>query len=317
LATVLVASWAVALVAGASEAGASSCPQANSLLNTGLSGTGGMSYVSGNVSSNDPDGDETQSISVDHRASGMKIVLPKPQQGSGGFGAFGQPTDGTVTINDTFNDTGEANDRDSDLDGESPGQAQQTYSGSNKPSSGDGVTLDVNSSNCTYEIGFGFDVPARTTQSGSAQINQQTGEGDQAQSPPVPIPANLQLSGTSGIHPSFGGNCVAGCYDLSGDPDWGGTLSTIARGGSLPGTATITWRLSPSSGTGGGCVVPRLRGLTSTQAASKLRSAGCALGKVTHQRSSSVPKGRVISSSPKAGTKQRAGTKVAVVLSSG
>ena len=112
------------------------------------------------------------------------------------------------------------------------------------------------------------------------------------------------------------GGCEGACYDLSGDPDWGEGLDLLAPHppANDPGTATITWDLSPTGGSHG-CVVPHLSGLTTGQASSKLKSAGCKLGKVTHKHSSSVHKGHVISSSPKAGSKRPAGTKVAVVLS--
>lgn len=316
LAAVLVTAATTVLAARAPAAEARSCAQAARLLNTGLTGTGGLSYVSGAFSKKDGDGDETQTMSLDHHASGVRFVLPKPQQGSGGVDVFGQPSGGTVTINDTFNDTGEGNDHDNDGDGAAPGQAQQTYDGPSKPGNSSEVMLHVNASDCTYDIGFGFAVPSSTTHSGSALFGTQSGEQDQAFSPAEPIPTNLHLSATATIHPSGSGGCQRACYDLSGDPDWGGTLDTLTSG-SDPGTATITWDLSPTSARSGGCLVPHLRGLTKSQAASELRSAGCKLGRIRHKHSSSVHRAHVISSSPGAGTKLPTGAKVTVVLSSG
>jgi hypothetical protein len=65
------------------------------------------------------------------------------------------------------------------------------------------------------------------------------------------------------------------------------------------------------------CIVPKLKGLTLGAAKQKLRNAGCAVGAVKKRKSSSVHKGRVVSSSPGKGSQRSAGTKVALVVSSG
>ncbi len=65
------------------------------------------------------------------------------------------------------------------------------------------------------------------------------------------------------------------------------------------------------------CVVPKLKGLTLSAAKQKLKRAGCGVGKVKRRTSSSVHRGTVISSSPGKGSKRSAGTKVALVISSG
>jgi hypothetical protein len=318
-ATAAVSALLLALTTGVPSAAAHGCPQAKSVLQTGYTGTGGLSYVSGTVSKAvDLDGDDVQTISLDHRASGMKIVLPKAKEGSGGSEAFHQPTGGTVTINDAFNDPGDPGDPDGNPDSPFPASsATQTYSGPNEPTSSDSVTLNV-STHCTYTMSFDFDVP-RTTEVGSGPLgdsSQQPGEGDVAASPPEPIPADLKLTATATIHATFGGNCESACYDLSGDPFWGNTLdSDVSSPGVEPGTATMTWDLAPSRATSHGCVVPQLRGVSQHQAASKLKSAGCKLGKIKHAHSSSVHKGSVVASNPKAGSKRPAGTKVTLVVS--
>jgi hypothetical protein len=58
------------------------------------------------------------------------------------------------------------------------------------------------------------------------------------------------------------------------------------------------------------CVVPKLAKLTLKKAKAKLKKAGCRTGKVTKARSRKVKKGRVISSSPKAGRKLAFNAKV-------
>jgi hypothetical protein len=317
-ATTVASTLSVALALGAPAASAHGCPQAKSILQTGFTGTGGTSYVSGSVSrAVDLDGDDIQTTSLDHHASGMKIVLPKPHEGDGGLSVFRQPSGGTVTIHDTFNDTGDAGDPDGPDSAFPPSSATQTYGGPNKPTSDDEVTLNVGP-RCTYTLSFNLDVQ-HTNEAGTGPLGdatQQPGEADEAESPAEPIPADLKLSATTTIHPTFGGNGGVDAYDLSGDPFWGSSLDLDAKSPAVdPGTATMTWKLAPTSSHG--CEVPRLQGVSQSQATSKLKSAGCKVGKVAHKHSSSVHKGSVVSSNPKAGSKRPAGTKVALVVSSG
>jgi hypothetical protein len=65
------------------------------------------------------------------------------------------------------------------------------------------------------------------------------------------------------------------------------------------------------------CVVPKLKGKSLAAAKQALKKARCAVGHVTRQKSSTVPKGRVISSSPKAASERTAGTKIALTVSRG
>ena len=65
------------------------------------------------------------------------------------------------------------------------------------------------------------------------------------------------------------------------------------------------------------CVVPKLKGKSLAEAKRALKKARCAVGHVTKQKSLTVPKGRVISSSPKAASKHKAGTKIALTVSRG
>jgi hypothetical protein len=320
-ASAAASAFALAFVMGVPAAAAHGCPQATSMLQTGYTGTGGLSYVSGAVTTTvDQDGDDFQTTSLDHHASGMKIVLPKPHEGDGGLNANGQPTGGSVSIHDTFNDTGDPGDPDGNPDSPFPASsATQNYSGPNKPTSNDAVTVNVGP-HCTYTMSFDLDVP-HTTEAGTGPLgdaSQQPGEADTAESPAEPIPADLKLSATATIHPTFGGDAGGGTYDLSGDPFWGNSLDDDAKSPAVePGTAMMTWQLAPTSATSHGCVVPHLQGVSQHQAASKLKSAGCKVGKITHKHSSSVHKGSVVSTNPKAGSKRNAGTKVALVLSSG
>lgn len=65
------------------------------------------------------------------------------------------------------------------------------------------------------------------------------------------------------------------------------------------------------------CVVPKLKGLTLTAAKQRLKNAGCGVGAVKKRRSSSVRKGRVISSNPGPGSRRSAATRVTLFVSSG
>lgn len=98
-------------------------------------------------------------------------------------------------------------------------------------------------------------------------------------------------------------------------------LMIVSGGGAQPGP-----NQTPSTGppTGGSttspvqmCVVPKLTGRTLTRAKKLLKAAYCRVGDVTRRKSKRVAKGRVISTSLKAGAKRDAGTKVKLVISRG
>jgi hypothetical protein len=89
---------------------------------------------------------------------------------------------------------------------------------------------------------------------------------------------------------------------------------------SAPATVTVDVAPRPAatvvpSRTTKRCVVPKLKGLTLKKAKSRLKKANCRTGKVTRARNRKVKKGRVISSSPKAGKRLALNAKVKVKLS--
>jgi hypothetical protein len=65
------------------------------------------------------------------------------------------------------------------------------------------------------------------------------------------------------------------------------------------------------------CVVPKVKGKPLATAKKRIVAAHCGIGKITTARSKTVAKGRVISQSPKPGTRLRAGSKVKLVVSRG
>jgi len=67
-------------------------------------------------------------------------------------------------------------------------------------------------------------------------------------------------------------------------------------------------------GKGKTCKVPNLKGDSLATAKSKLKGAGCAVGKVKHKKSSKQDRHRVISQSPHSGSKEKAGSKVGLTI---
>ena len=82
-------------------------------------------------------------------------------------------------------------------------------------------------------------------------------------------------------------------------------------------TATQRFTVAPSNKQQALCVVPKLQGKSLAAARSALKKAHCAVGRITQSKSSNVPKGRVISSNPKAASRHKAGTKIALTVSRG
>ncbi len=77
--------------------------------------------------------------------------------------------------------------------------------------------------------------------------------------------------------------------------------------------ATTTIESVPSAT----CRVPRLKGMKLAKAEKALRRAGCRVGKIKRVKSRKVGSGRVISTSPPAGRRVRAGNKVELFVSKG
>ncbi len=265
------------------------------------SGTVSMSYVSGALTGPPPPANppDTASISIDRTASNLQISDLKGPS----FSSLSQPTGGAVSVDDHYSDqTGSVH-----MTGSAPTKAG---------GDGNGATIDINQ-NCTYQVSAGFQIATTSVITGSEETD--TGVADNATSAEVPIPSNLVLKGSTTIPASGGGGVSAsqGLFDMSGDPVWGFSIEYVT-GGKSAGTAKISWDLSPAGAPSkSGCVVPKVTGLTQNAAVKRIKKAGCKVGKVTKKHSSSVRKGKVISSKPKAGKKEPVATKVGLVVSSG
>jgi beta-lactam-binding protein with PASTA domain len=82
-------------------------------------------------------------------------------------------------------------------------------------------------------------------------------------------------------------------------------------------TATQSFTVAASKTKQELCVVPKLKGKRLAAARRALKKAHCAVGHITKRKSSTVRKGRVISSRPKAASRHQTGTRVALTVSRG
>ncbi len=133
-----------------------------------------------------------------------------------------------------------------------------------------------------------------------------------AYSPPTLQGSVAGCSGAKPISESLDVSALAGkTIDLRLEATSTGHVGTIADFDdfSLEGTS------APAKSSQ--CVVPKLKGLGLGAAKQKLKHAGCSVGAVSKRASKTVSKGKVISSSPRKGSRRSAGTKVALVVSRG
>jgi hypothetical protein len=192
-------------------------------------GTASASYVSGALTSAAAGSDFQETTSLSHTATGLKISGVK--RSGPDFSAEGQPTGGNVQINDNYSDT-------------LGGLSHQSASGpTGRPANG--VEIVINSSKCTYQLLFSFEI-ATTTVVNQPGIPDDPGVEDDVTTPALPIPASLDLHGSATIPASGGGtsNGGGGLYDLSANPTWPLDLEA-ADGGISPVPASTSWSLKP------------------------------------------------------------------------
>jgi PASTA domain len=292
------AAFAFAAVPATASATCSNLNRLNKVKS--YSGTVSASYVSGALTGPPPPATmpDTSTISIDRSASNLQVSLKGPS-----FSSSSQPTGGLVTVNDHYTD---------------PFGSVQMTGSAPTTAGGDGTSADISPNpNCTYQVDVGFDIKTTSVIVGPEETD--TGIADDATSADVPIPSNLVLKGSTTI-PASGGGAASGSqglFDMSGDPVWGEDIEYVTTG-KPAGTAKISWDLNPTGASSqAGCVVPKVTGLTENAAAKRIKKAGCKVGKVSKKHSSKVHKSHVISSKPKAGKKEPAGAKVALVVSSG
>jgi uncharacterized repeat protein (TIGR01451 family) len=110
------------------------------------------------------------------------------------------------------------------------------------------------------------------------------------------------------------------------DPDSGNNSSTakltvVAGGGPSGGSGGSGGSSGPAGTTipvvTSRCLIPALKGLSLAKAKTVLHVLGCVTGKVTKKSSTSVRKGNIVSTTPRAGSSGPLGKKVGLVVSSG
>jgi beta-lactam-binding protein with PASTA domain len=292
---------AAVLALHAASALASSCSVSNV---QSYSGTVSLSY---SRSVNDaPDGNGgTASESMNHSVDDLTTGPMTPDKADQDFTSTS--LSGTVSIDDHYSDTN---------DGQT---TTASLTGDNAPVSGSDASISFVPSSCVYSISASVEAPG--THSG---VFGDPGISDAASSPNMPIPSDLDLSGSItiqayGTGPSTLAGVEAGFYEFGPFSSWaqemGHLLGVDSASGDL-GPAQLSWDFTPVLKTKV-CNVPTVAGKSLSAAKTALTRANCATGTVTQQSSTTVPKGDVISSSPPAGSLEPSGTKVNLVESTG
>ncbi|MGA2470914.1 MAG: PASTA domain-containing protein [Solirubrobacteraceae bacterium] len=189
------------------------------------------------------------------------------------------------------------------------------------------TALGPNSSNTLFDVAFSTSVTSATIVS-PAGISCATGNNTRTQrriictGSSVPagtaVVALISLSGSTTCAQTANGGPLVDVYG-GDDPYSVGQplnidefqLSACSSGTGGTGTGSTGGTAPTTTAT---CVVPKLHGKTLAVARTSLTKSHCALGRITHRRAAGRA-GVVVSQSPKPGTKLRAGSKVAIVIS--
>jgi hypothetical protein len=218
-------------------------------------------------------------------------------------------------------------------DGKSTATATVTLKGVlGEPVSGEDVTVNTTGpalAGLVKDAGNGtYTATVTATHAGGAVTIT---AADDSVSPSVSATAKLTTTPVQCIVPKLAGATLAAAKASLGEANCSaGKLTTksstkVAKGkiiSSSPKAGTkLTFgapvALTESSGKPKQCIVPALAGKALAAAKKALSAAHCSVGTVKSAKSSKVAKGKIISSSPKAGTKHKEGTKVALVESKG
>ena len=251
----------------------------------------------------------TTTITLDRVADGLQFPKLTPVKiGKGEVSFSGGPEGGSIGVNDVY------------YNGATSGG--QTANGPTLPypSAGKGEIAFLPAKfGCVYSVVFSFAIATTSIGDwpyGPSELDPDLGVTGLAAGPVLPIPKDLKLSGTATIpwegEPNSGKGFYRGSGFLPHDAWVTAFRNVLGNSGTKGGLATISWSFSPTKAE---CVVPKLDGKTLVTAKNALISSGCTLGKVTSKTSFTVPKGRVISSSPPAGKKLSVGAKVDLTIS--
>ncbi len=292
---------------------ATACPSYDHVK--AYSATSTVSYSQTATGNDDMDGMAT--ISISHRGLAVTTphLTPVPVAHRTPFEYAGHTTGGTVSVSDSYTD-------------QTFSEISGTQTASGTPTGGETIATFL-SPVCSYQVTVSFGIP--TASSGTWPTPPDLGVWAIAVSPARPIPGDLRLSGSatvpaqnSGSDPLAQGSYVT--YGLpGGGSQWESTLDDFSTPDQPVGTATFTWNLTPTLTKPKSkkpkpkpkCVVPGLHGKRLAVAKHDLTKAHCTVGKIGKHKSPTVANGKVISSTPKAGSTRKAGTKVALTVSTG
>jgi glucodextranase-like protein/PASTA domain-containing protein len=188
----------------------------------------------------------------------------------------------------------------------------------------------------TYIYSSGFTLPDATALALDAQDQVQplavsiTSTANGATTSASPVTVAGKATAGSGIHSVV----VAGqTVPVEQDGTWSADvplnpgsntiniLGTDAAGAIAQGQVTIVYQPPPPPRAepppAAKCKVPRTKGMKLPAAERALRRAHCRVGKIKHVKSKKTARGRVMSTTPRAGERLRAGTKVELFVSKG
>jgi hypothetical protein len=244
----LVASTAVVPMLAIAPTASAACRSVASVKS--FHGNAGLTF-SGTESGDDPRNGGTETVSLDREADSLQISLTTRKALLHGVYVFtGKATGGTISVTDTFDNTG------------TTFHGQETYSGPSSTANPNFTTVAafLSTRTCKYQLQVGFDTA--TQYSGDPAVQPGASVNGLAYSDRMQIRRDLRLSGSAAPN-AYADSCPGnpfltgqGCYVFGGGrtTDFEGlaecqSVVAVNCGPAGPrGSAELAWALSPSSG---------------------------------------------------------------------
>jgi hypothetical protein len=260
------------------------------------------------LNGNDPQGTETTEI---------KATIPLTGSGSTFTGsAAATYAQATGTITESCQSGGQTGTTTETETGGNPTTLAATYT---PGSSGSGGSLLMNLGPLSGGLSENFtDVegcPSYTAGNTTPRFLADFVANHQAQLDALADPGDMVFNFTLTPGGGLGGTTsFAGTYDFTG-----GATNNNLNYSETTSIDVIADKTTTTTSSNGGttpktCTVPNVKGEKLAAAESKIKKAGCDVGKVTRKKSSTKNKGHVLSQNPAAGKKKPAGTKVALTV---